>query len=201
MSVGLAIRFACVALAVAVGAPSAFAYIHFPPMTLDKMCKTSTQIRLLTVKKHNKEKGVIIFEATESLKGPKAKITSFKHVIGTDAAGVRPILDWVADGKQAVMFSIEGEPRGTPLGCGYVFIDKFCYTVDYSSTGEYWLFVRAEPDLSACYYGTVEQLQKAVKDILDGKEVKVPVKEPERKEDRDKRMQEVNDVLNKNRKQ
>jgi hypothetical protein len=57
--------------------------------------------------------------------------------------------------------------------------------------------------MSACYHGSAEQLQKLARDVLDGKEVTVPVKapaSPESKEDREKRIKDVTDILNKNRK-
>lgn len=40
--------------------------------------------------------------------------------------------------------------------------------------GEYWLLIRAEPNMSACYHESAEQLQKLARGILDGKDVKVP---------------------------
>jgi hypothetical protein len=57
--------------------------------------------------------------------------------------------------------------------------------------------------MSACYHGSAEQLRKIAKDILDGKDVKVPVKEPSAppsKEEQKKRFEEVNEQLIKNRK-
>jgi hypothetical protein len=186
-------------LVMALAAPVARAYIHFPPMTLQKMSKQSHQIRLLKIKKYDREKGVIVFELAESLKGEKSQITSFRHVIRADAQGAKPVLDWAGDGKTAVMFSIESNPGSPALALGYVFIDKYCYSVDYNRGGKYWLVIRGEPGLSACYHGSVEQLRGMVKDILDGKEVKVPVKEPDTKQDRDKRNKEINNVLKKNR--
>jgi hypothetical protein len=59
-----------------------------------------------------------------------------------------------------------------------------------------------EPGMSACYYGSAERLQKLAKDVLDGKEVEAPVKEPatpESKEDQEKRRNEVSDIIKKNR--
>jgi hypothetical protein len=190
-------------IGVALAVSPAVAYIHFPPMTLPKMCKESTHIRVLSVRKYDKEKGVIVFEAAEALKGENPRITSFRHVIRADAQGVKPILDWVEEGKQAVAFSIEGDPGGAPMACGYVFIDDYCYSVDYNREGEYWLLIRAEPGMSACYYGSAERLRKLAKDVLDGKEVEAPVKEPaapESKEEQEKRRNEVTDILKKNRK-
>ncbi|HEV3258203.1 MAG TPA: hypothetical protein VG013_15065 [Gemmataceae bacterium] len=199
MSTRLVIRLVGVMLLVTLSAPAAVGYIHFPPMTLRKMCKDSHQIRLLRIAKQDKEKGVIVFEVAESLKGEKSQITSFKHVIRTSTEGTKPILDWAEDGKPAVMFSIEGRAGGATLGIGYVFFDDDGCSVDYNSDGKYWLLIRAEPGMSACYHESVERLREVVKEILDGKEVKVPVKEPDTKEDRDKRNKEINDVLKKNR--
>jgi len=186
-------------LVVALAAPVARAYIHFPPMTLQKMCKQSHQIRLLKIKKYDREKGVIVFELAESLKGEKSQLTSFRHVIRADAQGTKPILDWARDSKTAVMFTIESNPGSPAIALGYVFIDRYCYSVDYNRSGKYWLVIRGEPGLSACYHGPVEQLRGMVKDTLAGKEVKVPVKDPDTKQDRDKRNREINDVLRKNR--
>src|SRR5262249_34153620 len=142
-------------LVMALVVPGALAYIHFPPMTLHKMCKTSTHIRVLSVKKYDKEKGVILFDAVETMKGEKSQTKSFKHALRTDAEGVKPILDWVGDGKRAVMFWIEGGG----IACAYVFLDEYCYSVDYNRQGEYWLMIRADPQMSACYHGSAERLQ------------------------------------------
>jgi hypothetical protein len=134
---------------------------------------------------------------TEKLKGEKTSITSFKHVVRADVAGARAVLDWADEGKTAVMFSVEATGGG--LGVAYVFIDSACYSVDYNHTAKYWLMIRAEPGMSACYHGSVEQLEETVRAILDGKEVKVPVKEPAAKEDRDQRRKEITEALRKNR--
>ena len=74
--------------------------------------------------------------------------------------------------------------------------------MDYNKDGKYWLLIRAEPNMSACYHGSVEQLCKLAKDLLGGKEVKVPVKDPaspESKGDQEKRRKEVTEILTKNR--
>ena len=199
MSSRLSTRFAGAVVFAILSTTVANGYIHFPPMTLPKMCKESHQIRVLKVTKFDKEKGVIVFEATSSLKGEKSQIGSFKQAIRTDAEGVKPILEWAEVGKAAVMFCIEGKNAGVQVGIGYVFIDKYCYSVDYNDGGKFWLLIRAEPDMSACFHGSVEKLQAAVTAILEGKEVKVPVKEPATKEARDKRYKEINEILKKNR--
>ena len=199
MPLRVAVRLVGVTLVMTLTAPAALGYIHFPPMTLPKMCKISHQIRVMKVAKHDKDKGVIVFEVASLLKGEKSQIASFKHVIRPGAEGVKPILDWVKDGRSAVMFSVESKPGGATRALGYVFIDHYCYSVDYDRDGKYWLLIRGEPDLSACYHGPVERLREVIKDVLDGKEVKVPVKEPDTREDREKRFGEINDVLKRNR--
>src|SRR5690348_7521829 len=107
--------FVGVALVAALAASHSAGYIHFPPPTMQKMCKQSTNIRLLTAKKHDKDKGVIVYELTETLKGKNPKEVSFKHAVGEQTDRSKPIFDWVADGKQAVMFTIEGGG----IACGY----------------------------------------------------------------------------------
>jgi hypothetical protein len=198
MSIRVTVRLVGVTLVLTAIAPWAVGYIHFPPPTLKKMCETSTHVRVLRISTHDKEKGILLFEVVENLKGKKSSIKSFKHLIRKEAEGVNPILDWAGDRKQAVMFTIEAG-----IACGYVFIDDYCYSVDYNRNREYWLLIRAEPKMSGCYHGSVKRLQKLTKDVLDGKDVKVPVKQPDSpisKQEREKRAKEVTDVLDKNRK-
>jgi hypothetical protein len=198
MSVRTTIRIVGVVIAaVAVPAPAS-GYIHFPPMTMPDMCQKSTAIRVLTVKKHNKEKGVIVYEAAETLKGKTPDGQSFRHAIGNETKETKPIFDWVADGKQAVMFAIEG--RG--FSCGFVFIDKFCYSVDHNTKEDFWLLIRADAEMGATFHGSVETLQKVTRDILAGKEVKVPVDEsvkPLTTKEREKLVPALNEILRKNR--
>ena len=196
------LRIVGVVLLLPVAASPSVGYIHFPPLTMQKMCKISTNIRVMAVKKHDKEKGVIVYEVIETLKGENPKGMSFKHAIRMDAIrkdadGAKPIFDWVGDGKRAVMFTIEGG-----IACGYVFIDKFCYSVDYNRKGDFWLLIRVDPEMSACFHGSVEQLQKVTRDLLGGKDVKVPVDEsvkPVPLEERQKRVPALNEILKKNR--
>lgn len=177
--------------------PPSFAYIHFPPATLPKMCKQASNIRVLTVKKHDKEKGVVVYELAETLKGTNPKGMSFRHAIGKETEATKPIFDWVGDGKQAVMFTIEAG-----FACGFVFIDGFCYSVDYNRPGDYWLLIRVDPEMAACYHGSAETLQQVTKDLLAGKEVKVPVDEtvkPLSLEERRQRVPALNEILTRNR--
>jgi hypothetical protein len=189
--------FVGVALAALLASPSA-GYIHFPPPTLRQMCQQSTNIRVLTVKKHDKERGVIVFEATETLKGENRKGMSFRHVIGKAARGTGPIRAWVGDGKKAVMFTIENGA----IACGYVFLDNFCYSVDYNKAGDFWLLIRVDPEMAACFHGTAETLRRVTKSLLGGQDVPVPVDEsvkPLSLEERQKRAPALNEILKKNR--
>jgi hypothetical protein len=199
MSLRATIRWVGVAIAAVVAPGPVGAYIHFPPTTMPKMCQQSKAIRVLTVKKHSKERGVIIFEAAETLKGETTEGQSFRHSIGSETKETKPIFDWMADGKQAVMFTIEG---GGPIACGYVFIDQFCYSVDHNKRGDFWLLIRVDPEMAATFFGTVETLRTVTKDILAGKEVKVPVDESVKgltSKEREKLVPTLNEILIKNR--
>jgi hypothetical protein len=173
-------------------------YIHFPPATLPKMCKQSSNIRVLSVKKFDKEKGVIVYEVAETLKGKNPKGLSFKHAIPRDTDGAKPIFDWVAEEKKAVMFTIEANA----IACGFVFIDRFCYSVDYNKRGDFWLLIRVDPEMAATFHGSAETLQKVTKDLLAGKDVKVPVDEsvkPLTNKEREKHAPALSEILRKNR--
>jgi hypothetical protein len=198
MRLRLLASFAGVVLLMVVVVTPAGGYIHFPPTTMPKMCQQSTAIRVLTVKKHSKEKGVIIYEAAETFKGKTPEGKVFRHAIGKESKETKPIFDWVADGKQAVMFTIEGGS----IACGYVFIDKFCYSVDHTRKEDFWLLIRADPEMAATFHGSVDTLQKVAKDVLAGKDVKVPVDEsvkPVSSKEREKRVPGLNEILKKNR--
>src|SRR5262249_10856308 len=187
-----------VVLAAVIVATPARGYIHFPPLTMPKLCQHSVAIRVLTVKKHDKEKGVIVYEAAETLKGKTPAGALFRHVIGKESKETKPIFDWVADGKQALMFTIEGGN----IACGYVFIDKFCYSVDHNRTDDYWLLIRVDPEMAATFHGTTGTLRAVTKDILAGKPVKVPVDTSTKAlttKEREKLVPALNEILNKNR--
>jgi hypothetical protein len=171
-------------------------------MTVQKMCEVSSSIRVLKVTRYSKDKGVILFEVAETLKKRNDPLDPGQQVLYKEAKGVAPLLDWVGEGKMAVLFSVDGTPKGgtVPIGVGYVFIDGYCYFVDYSPSGKYWLVVRGDPGLSACYHGSTAKLRELVKDILAGKKVEVPTKEPAVKEDVFKRNGEIEQIITNNRK-
>ncbi len=205
----------CVAVvAMAAFVSSVSAYMEYQPTTLAKLCK-SPRIRLLKVTKLDKENGVVVFELVENLNTPddkvkslfadkipvgdKDKVKTFRHAIPTDAADGKAILEWADKGKTVVLFTLESTGEEVcERACGYVFVDDNCYSVVYNKKGDYWAFIRAEPDMLACYFGKAEELPKLVKDVLAGKDVKVPTKEPTTKTDFKKRAKEVFDALNSN---
>jgi hypothetical protein len=189
---------ACLIALAVIPAPAA-AYIHFPPMTLPKMCRESHHVRVLKVTKFDRDAGVIVFESGEVLKGEKSRITAFRQSVGHDSPGGKAVLDWAAPGKVAVLFYIEGPAGGAARAIGYVFTDAGCHSVDYVAAGDYWGVIRAEPGMTACYHGPADRLVGLVKDILAGKEVAVPTRDPATKEDRDSRNREVNEALTRNR--
>lgn len=194
-------RAAFAAVAACVLVPAAGGYIHFPPPTLEKMCNTSRQVRALTVERVSPDGEVVVFAVEEELKGTKAVCEPGKHVLRGD--GAKPVRDTLKPGTRAVFFWIEGTAVTTRFGgCGYVFLDQQCYSVDYNAAGKHWVFIRREPGLSATYHGPPEKLRELTRDILAGKTVEVPVKAPARPETKaewQKRADEVNDVLNRNR--
>jgi hypothetical protein len=190
--------YAGTVLVIAVIVSTAVGYIHFPPSTMSKMCQQSKAIRVLKVKKHSKEKGVIVFEVTETLKGTTPRGTSLKQVIGKETKDTKPIFDWVADGKLAMMFTIEGGA----IACGYVFIDNFCYSVDHNRRADFWLLIRTDPEMAATFHGTTATLLKVTQDLLANKDVRVPVDKsvkPVSVEERRKRVPALNEIITKNR--
>jgi hypothetical protein len=162
------------------------------------MCQQSLAIRVLKVKKHDKAKGVIVYEAAETLKGKTPEGMTFRHAIGQETKATKPIFDWLADGKLAVMFTIEGGN----ISCGYVFIDKFCYSVDYNRKGDFWLLIRADPEMAATFHGSVDALEKVTKDLLAGKKVEVPVDKSVKAlttKERQERVPALSEIMKKNR--
>ena len=195
-------RFTAVFVLLAAGLP-ATAYIHFPPMTLPKMCAASMQVRHLKVEKADADKGVVVFAVEKHLKkGDKgAPVPPERHLFHPDPKAAKPFLDKLAVGKEAVMFSIEAGSDGRKVGCAYVFVDGDCYTADYSLDAKGWLFLRAEPQMVKCYKGTVADLLPLVADVLAGKQVKVPTAEAKfDKDDWQKRFDEINAFWDKYRK-
>lgn len=189
-------RSAALLVVLAVTAPSG-AYIHFPPMTLPKMCEISSQIRILKVEKMDAEKGVAVFSVEKHLKkGTQGMpVPPEKHLFHTDLKAAKPFLAKLTAGTKVVMFSIEGG-RDRPGGCSYVFVDGDCFSADYNDTAKGWLFLRLEPQMVKCYKGTVADLIPLATDTLAGKEVQVPTAEAKfDKAEWQKRFDEINALL------
>ena len=89
-------RLLAAALAIAIFVSPTNAYIHFPPATLAKLCKISTNVRELTVKKFDRDKGIVVYELTDTLKGETKTEKSIRHNIGKKTDGSKPIYDWLA---------------------------------------------------------------------------------------------------------
>ncbi len=74
--------------------------------------------------------------------------------------------------------------------------------MDYNTKGDFWLLIRVDPEMSASFHGSIEQLQKVAKDLFDGKEPKIPVKDSVKAvslEERQKRAPALSEILKKNR--
>jgi hypothetical protein len=67
---------------------------------------------------------------------------------------------------------------------------------------DFWLLIRADPEMAATFHGSVDTLQTVAKDVLAGKDVKVPVDEsvkPVSSKEREMRVPGLNEILKKNR--
>jgi hypothetical protein len=169
----------------------AAAYIDFPPPTLGALCGTSHHIYVLKVDKVSAEDGVILFKCVEQLKG-KPDATAAKHVIGPKAEGAKIVLDWAAEGKTAVLFTITaGAPGGTGLGVGHAYIDNYWYSLSYDREAKCWRALRGAPALLTRYCGSPDKLRDAVADVLADKEVVVPCMVNDKKEDVEQRRAKV----------
>lgn len=177
-------RLIMLLLAAVVLAMPAPAYIHVPPQTLKKMCAESLQVRALTVKARNLDKGVVVFEVAKVLKDEnKSPIRAFRMVVRPGADKAKAVLDKLAVGATVVLFTHEHGKGKTTNGYGYAFSDEFGFSVDYNAEGELWLYLRPEPNLSLAYHGPARNLPALVKASLDGKEVKAPTRVPDIKDD------------------
>ena len=160
------------------------AYIHVPPPTLKAMCSGSPQIRVLMVKARDLDRGVAVFEVAEVLWAEeKSAIGTFRVAVPPAADQAKAVLDQLAVGATAVLFSKEGGDGKRARGYGYVFVDGFGFSVDYNAQGDVWLYLRPEPNLSATYHGPARDLPALVKAVLKGEEVKVPTRRPDNPDD------------------
>lgn len=151
------------------------AYIDFLPPTLGDLCRQATHISVVKVDKVNAERGVILFKPAEQLKGkdatPLPDDTFGKQVIGSDITGAKAILDSAAEGKTAVVFAREGGFKSL----AHVYLDNCWYLIVWNRDGKCWFAWNGEPTMLIRYCGTADKLGEAVKGILKGEEVVVPV--------------------------
>ncbi len=174
-------------------------YIHFPPPTFARLCEYSNNVRVLKVERVDRERGAIDFKVVENLRGTDSWGVG-RHLLRPTCAGTKAVLEWAEKGKEVVMFTAEHQIDGKfPNGSGYVFFDGGCYSIDYNVKAGFWLYLRPEPGMTACFDGTAAKLREAAKDVLAGKKVDVPTKAPALKEDKDKRAKEVDDLMKTNR--
>lgn len=145
----------------------AWGYIEVP-YTLGKVVEDSTNIVLVEVTRVQKDKGLILFKKIKDLKG-KYPGEQIKQNIGNGDRGFHPresqnIMKWAAVGERAVFFCNE-EASETCIGTYW----HQCYRED-----QWWGMSHAEPYLLRTFCGDVEDLARAVLDMIDGKEVVVP---------------------------
>lgn len=177
-----------VGLLIAVCAPAARGYITNPVPTLGVLCN-STYITVVRVEKVSKERGVIIYKKMHDLKGKYPRDT-IRHVFdlkntpahkGQGDVPVRPnekdwkyAVQWAEVGKTAVVFSLKYDPYGD---FGHTYIDGCWYaTMCPQRDWDLWYSIYADPALlSRWHCGKPDELVAALKDVLAGKEVIVPV--------------------------
>jgi len=138
------------------------------PYTLGKVIEDSSHIVLVEVQRVQKDKGLVIYKKLKDLKGTYEG-DQLKHNIGTGDRGFHPreakyVMAGVAVGERAVFFSNE-EASETCIGTYWY----QCYHEE-----EWWGMSHAEPYLLRTFCGDVDDLAKAVTEILAGKEVIVP---------------------------
>jgi outer membrane protein assembly factor BamB len=159
-------------------------YIDSPDPTLAQLCKRSTQIAVLSVERVNREKQGIVYRKLRDLKGNFASETKqpFTHVLLattpyiTNPANSRDeesqkqhnlaTLARVGEGQQAVVFQI-GLLQLICLGHDW-------YTLRVSADVAAPLGGATDARFARFFCGNVDQLVRAVTDILAGKEVTVP---------------------------
>ena len=158
-------RMFAAALAAAVFAPSAPAYVE-APMTLGAVVTQSVVVCSMVVTKVDKQNNLIIYQKVADIKG-KHPTDVIKHNIGR--GGLRPgewqeIMNWAEVGKTAVFFH-NGGASETYIGVTW-------YQAYPNS--EWWGMSHGEPFLMRSYAGKVDKLPQAVADMQAGKEVVVP---------------------------
>jgi len=146
------------------GPQRAQAYVE-APHTLGMIVAQSTNIVLMKVEKVDREKNLIIYRKVRDLKGTHPTDV-IKHNIAK--AGFHPrewqyTMELAQPGSLAIFFH-NGSASETYNGYWYQ-----------AYPGEWWAMSHGEPFLLRSYAGKVEKLETAVKAMIAGQEVIVPV--------------------------
>ena len=151
---------------------AAVAFIDtFRPETLAAACDRAESITVMKVKKFSKEKEVILFEKVKDLKG-KYPRPGLRERLGSAhlPAEKKHYLDWVGEGKTAVVFRYENR-QAVCIGDQWT----VCDAAPPKDESEPWtITTRTEPWFLMAYCGDADKLADAVTAILGGKEVVVP---------------------------
>jgi hypothetical protein len=187
------LRFVALALVVWVvvaGGPAAApGFIGNVPPTLGALCpwpgaKAYGPYHIIAVKvdKVSKEKGGIIFSKVADYGKAGTPISPWpfqivRQTIPTDMPQRQRIFDWAQPGKIAMMFFLD--TSGPNILDSHTYIDNVWYASigtggQKKSEDDWWTARFVEPYMLRTYCGKTEQLQEAIKAILDGKEVVVP---------------------------
>jgi hypothetical protein len=118
---------------------------------------------VLRVDKVSAEKRILIYRKVADLKG-KLALDVVKHQItdGWHPREPKLIMDWARPGRIAVCFLTEGKVALTCLG-------SFWYEAA-PLEAPWWRMTSGRAELSLAYYGSIAKLQRAVPDIVVGKE-------------------------------
>jgi hypothetical protein len=127
------------------------------PVSLGCLVRESTSITLLEVERLDRERAAIHFKVARTLRGTALSegvthdLSPFKYVLPE-------LFRWAQVGKKAVVFA---RPSATDVCLG-----NYWYRVKEEGRGEQVLL-----QFRRTYTGTVDELQKAVEDLLAGREV------------------------------
>ena len=154
--------------------PSAHGLIDtFRPETLGGTCERVQSITVLRVTRFDKDRHIILYEVVKNLKGefPRDRLRQAARD-ANEPHEMKHLMDWVAEGKTAVAFRYENRVA-LCTGDQWSVCDqeppkdeKEPYTLNGT---------RTEPWFNGVYFGDADKLVEAVKDMLAGKEVVVPV--------------------------
>jgi alpha-galactosidase len=143
----------------------------FRPQTLGAACERAQTITVMRVKKFSKERATVLFEKVKDLKG-KYPRPGLRERLGSAhlPAEKRHYLDWVGEGKTAVVFRYENR-QAVCVGDQWT----VCDAVPPKDGRAPWdVTTRTEPWFLQTYCGDADELVAAVTNILAGKEVVVP---------------------------